>query len=263
MSSLTNHSHRRTQCHQIKSWKTSRLYCFSNPLKLALFYLLEWSPDVIDFWESCPLLPLDQTLAIAESCELPHPTNPGTGQPAVMTTDFLQSIRNGDRTLYVPASVKSLAQLQNPRSLGELEIERRYWAARKTSLTLVTEDDLHPSLIKNIAWIHPYRDSNDFTDLDQLPLSLLASILINALKEGTKSLLSITRHYDRYMEFPRGTSLAVIRHLLANRLIRINMLKPIKLDEPLTLEYSNAAKENDSQEDQNEHSSTTTLRQIS
>jgi hypothetical protein len=180
-----------------------------------------------------------------------------------MTTDFVQSIHNRHRTLYVPASVKSHAELQNPRSLDELEIERRYWAVRKTSLTLITEDDLYPSLIKNIAWVHPYRDRNDFTDLDDLPLSLLASILINALEEGAGSLRSITRYYDRYLDVPRGTSLSVIRHLLANRIIRINMLKPITLDEPLTLHYCKAPKENDSQEDQNDHSSPTTLRQVS
>jgi len=237
MSSLANHSNERTQCHQIKSWKTPRLYCFSNPLKLAFFYLLEWSPDVVDFWESCPLLPLEQTLAIAESCGLPHPTNLDTGHPVVMTTDFVQSIRNGHRTLYVPASVKSHAELQSPRTLGELEIERRYWAARMTSLKLVTEEDLCPSLIKNIAWIHPYRDRADF-NLDDLPLSLLASILVNALEQETGSLRSITRYYDRYMDFECGTSLSVIRHLLANRLIRINMLEPINLDEPLTLQSS-------------------------
>jgi hypothetical protein len=262
MSSLRNYRNERTPCHQIKSWKTPRLYCFSNPLKLAYFYLLEWSPNVIDFWESCPLLPLEQTLAIAESCGLPHPTNPKTGHPTVMTTDFVQSIRNGHRTPYVPASVKSLAELQNPRSLGELEIERRYWAARKTCSTLITENDLCPRLIENIAWVHPYRDRNDFTDLDELPLSLLASILINALKEGTESLRSITRYYDRYMDFPRGTSLAVIRHLLANRVIRINMQKPINMDEPLTLQYSKATKENDSEEDENDYS-TAKLQQIS
>lgn len=260
MSLLANLRNERTQGHGIKGWKTQRVHCFSNPLKLAYFYLLEWSPNVIDFWESCPLLPLKETLAIAASCGIRHPTNPSTGHPSVMTTDFVRGIRSGQGRLYTPATVKSYADLQTPRALGEFEIERRYWAARKTSLTLVTEDDLCAVLIKNIAWIHRYR--NDFTDLEDLPLSLLASILINALAEETDSLRTITRYYDRYLGFARGTSLSVIRHLLANRLIHIDMLKPINLDEPLRLQCSKTSTENDSQEERNDHSLPTTVRQI-
>jgi len=57
-------------------------------LERNYFYLTEYSDVVVDIREQFPLLPLEETIVIAEELGLKHPTNPKTQEPIVMTTDF-------------------------------------------------------------------------------------------------------------------------------------------------------------------------------
>lgn len=56
------------------------------------FYLTEYSDVVIDLREQFPVLPFEETRLIADELGIKHPTDPKTGEPIVMTTDFLLTI---------------------------------------------------------------------------------------------------------------------------------------------------------------------------
>nr|WP_238602194.1 TnsA endonuclease N-terminal domain-containing protein [Lysinibacillus parviboronicapiens] len=57
------------------------------------FYLTEYSDFfVVDIREQYPLLPLEETIVIADELGLKHPTDPKTIEPDVMTTDFLLTV---------------------------------------------------------------------------------------------------------------------------------------------------------------------------
>ena len=56
-------------------------------LERDYFYLLDWSSTVTDIREQYPLLPQEETLKIAEQCNIKHPRDPKTNHPIVMTTD--------------------------------------------------------------------------------------------------------------------------------------------------------------------------------
>src|SRR5262245_6874782 len=64
-----------------KGWKTGRVHHFLSRLELFYFYMLEWSPVVLDVREQYPLLPLQETLSIAASCGIRHPVDPVTRVP--------------------------------------------------------------------------------------------------------------------------------------------------------------------------------------
>jgi hypothetical protein len=49
--------------HRIKGWKTKREHHFFSTLERDYFYVLEWSPFVIDIREQYPLLPLSLDFA--------------------------------------------------------------------------------------------------------------------------------------------------------------------------------------------------------
>lgn len=51
--------------------------------------MLEITDDVIDIREQYPLLPLKDTLEIANELGIEQPKHPQTKEPIVMTTDFL------------------------------------------------------------------------------------------------------------------------------------------------------------------------------
>ncbi|MCA1636557.1 MAG: TnsA endonuclease N-terminal domain-containing protein [Acidobacteria bacterium] len=139
---------------RVRGWKTGRVHHLLSLLELTDFYVLEWSLDVTDVREQFPLLPLEETLAIAQSCGIRHPADPKTKHPVVMTTDFINTVRRGPVDFDESRTVKYKSDLLKQRTLEKLEIERRYWEARKIRLKVVTEDGIPAALAKNVEWLH-------------------------------------------------------------------------------------------------------------
>lgn len=72
---------------RLKGIKTNRQQEFLSDLERNQFYLTECSDYVVDIREQFPLLPLEETIIIADELGLKHPTDPKTNEPVVMTTD--------------------------------------------------------------------------------------------------------------------------------------------------------------------------------
>ena len=220
---------------RIKGWKTQRVHHFLSGLELLYFYILDWSINVIDIREQYPLLPCEETIAIARSCGIRYPVHPRTRYPIVMTTDFVNTVRYGHSVFDEPRTVKYKTDLLHQRTLEKLEIERRYWAARKKTLKIITEDSISKPVAKNVEWFHSCLQLQNLYGLDALTLSLLCSIVINALREQTAPLRDITIHLDDHLGLEPGTSLLIVRHLLANRCLHVDMRKVINPSKPLIL----------------------------
>nr|WP_254052811.1 TnsA endonuclease N-terminal domain-containing protein [Bacillus sp. V59.32b] len=73
---------------RLKGIKTNRQHEFLSDLERNYFYITEYSDLVIDIREQFPLLPLEETIVIADELGIKHPTNPRSGELIVMTTDF-------------------------------------------------------------------------------------------------------------------------------------------------------------------------------
>lgn len=74
---------------RIKGWKTGRVHHLLSKLETEYFYVLEWSNIVSDIREQYPLLPITETLEIAEQLGILHPTDPRTKESIVMTAQQL------------------------------------------------------------------------------------------------------------------------------------------------------------------------------
>jgi hypothetical protein len=220
---------------RIKGWKTDRVHHLLSLLELAYFYLFEWAPRVLDIREQYPLLPLEETLAIADCCGIAHPLHPRTKHPIVMTTDFVNTLGRGTSELDEPRTIKYRSDLASRRTLEKLEIERRYWKTRKKPLAILTDENLPKVLVKNVEWFHPYRRFQDFTDLDDLTFSLLASNVMKALHRRRDPLSAVALKLDDQLGLQPGMSLSVVRYLLANRHLQVDMTQPINPREPLRL----------------------------
>jgi hypothetical protein len=61
---------------------------FLSDHERRLFYLFEWSDIVVDIREQFPLLDLDKLMSIASDMGFKYPTDPVSGTPYVLTTDF-------------------------------------------------------------------------------------------------------------------------------------------------------------------------------
>lgn len=220
---------------RIKGWKTGRVHHLLSTIELLYFYLLVWSLDVFDIREQYPLLPMEETLAIAQTCGIRHPIDPHTKHPIVMTTDFVNTIRRDMKDVDQARTLKYKEALSSKRTLEKLEIERRYWERRKVDWKIVTEDDIPTVLGRNVEWFHQYRNLDDFSLLHEFSVRQIISTLTQGVSDQNLPLRNITLQTDDRLGLDPGTSLSIVRHLLANRRWQIDMNKPINPGQRLIL----------------------------
>lgn len=219
--------------HRIKGWKTDRMHHCLSTLELNYFYVLEWSEQVTDIREQFPLLPLEDTLTIAEQCGIRHPTDPRTQEPIVMTTDFVITISKNGESVEQARAVKPSDKLQSKRVLEKLEIERRYWQTRHIDWGIVTERDIPETLVKNVELLHNYRFLTDRSSLSEADVEDVVTVLLPEMEQVP--LRQAGRKCDKQLGLDLGSSLTVVYHLLANRQWQIDMNVPIEPGRELLL----------------------------
>lgn len=219
---------------RVKGVKTGRVHHLLSQLEHRCFLILDWSERVTDIREQYPLLPLEETFALAESLGIKHPRDPKTQNPIVLTSDFLITVKQGDTLAEQVLSIKPSNDLSNSRVLEKLELERQYWEKRKVPWHIVTEQDLPATLVKNLEWLYPYRFSNVLSPLTDSEIYRVRRGLEQELLR-CEPLSTTANAVDDRLGLEPGTSLSVTRYLLATRTWRVNLLDPIHLVEPLVL----------------------------
>jgi hypothetical protein len=220
---------------RIKGIKSKRVQHFMSNFELFYFYLLEWSPVIYDIREQYPLLPLEETIAIAELAGINHPIDPQTKEPIVMTTDFLLTVGQKIDTIEQARTLRQSKDIQSHRTIEKLEIERLYWQERNIDWGIVTEKEIPENLVQNLSWLHPYHDLENLyplseNDIQKIKQTLESSMLINNIP-----LNHLTSECDDRLGLSAGTSLSVVRYLMANRIWIVSMNEPIEPNKPLEL----------------------------
>lgn len=220
---------------RIKGWKTSRVHHLLSELETSYFYLLEWSLSVVDIREQFPLLPLEETLVIAEQCGIAHPKDPRNKEPVVMTTDFIITVRQNFGVITQARTIKYAQDLQSKRTLEKLEIERCYWRKRNVDWGIVTEREIPRNLAENVKWLHPYLKVSDLAPLTESDITRIKAVMMPLVVQAGSSLAEITATCDDKLGLTPGLSLSVARHLLANRVWQVDITQPIQPNERLKL----------------------------
>jgi hypothetical protein len=218
--------------HRLLGWKTNRVHHLLSNLELSYFYILEWNSKVKDVRERYPLDP-KRTMEIAHLLKIQHPIHPKTKQFRIMTTDFFITDINDRHTA---VSVMPMTNLEKKRTIQLLEIERMYWHQFNVEFAVITDKDIPISFIDNIRWIHKT------LRLEDGPLFLSEETIVDiephfyrTILQSSKSLSRACSELDQYHDFPIGTSLWIVRHFIANKTWKTNMLVPIDTAKPLKL----------------------------
>ncbi|BAY22643.1 Tn7-like transposition protein A [Calothrix sp. NIES-2100] len=217
-----------------KGWKTKRVHHLLSKMELNYFYALEWSPIVYDIREQYPLLPLEETVAIAEQCGIPHPKDPKTQEFIVMTTDFVITIPQNIGICEQARTVKPAKELDNKRTIEKFEIERRYWESRNTSWGIVTEHEIPSVLTNNIAHLHNRFYADDLS-LSEREIAQVKKLLTQWVMQRDERLTELTAECDDRLGLEAGDSLSVAWHLLATRQWLVDMNQPINPRQKLLL----------------------------
>jgi TnsA endonuclease-like protein len=220
---------------RIRGWKSGRVHHVLSLLELRCLYALDWRTEVLDIREQYPLLPLEETIAIAAACGIKHPRDPRTSHPFVMTTDFVATVLVNGVAVDQALCVKYSADLDSARTREKLEIERHYWEERKVEWKIVTEHDLPKVRARNIEWVHAYQVLEDFCALSQPAAVKTIATLTKAVLFDNRPLRHITDATDARLKLEPGTSLSLVRYLIATRRWLVNMDEPIQPGSRLVL----------------------------
>lgn len=224
--------------HRIKSaWTTGRETHLLSNLERDWFFVFDWSPLVVDIREQFPLLPLQETQAIAAECGVEHPCERRTKekQPVVLTSDFRLTLAGAHGGFDQIRTVKYAHRLADQRVLEKFEIERRYWERRGIDWGLVTEQDLPNGLARNIELLYDRRILADRLSLTPEQLYTVAQALTEKISQEKLPLRQATSACDAHFGLSKGAALTVAYYLLADRYWEIDMYTRLNPGRRLTL----------------------------
>ena len=214
-----------------------------------LWCILEYSQNVVDYWEQYPLLGVETTMKIAEEHGIRHPKVPrrkdrSIRDPKVLTTDFVVSVMVNGTVETHPISFKYSKPLHDQKAvgsntledltaLGKIELERLFWQGLDHKLRIITEQDVPFSIWQNIE------QANSKYTIDQTSAEIqdIALYLTGRVTSQTQPLNEITTNCDVHMGYPKdsGISLAVAWHLIAHHKWTIDLTKLVDPSKPLEL----------------------------
>lgn len=207
---------------RILGWTTGRVHHLMSTLESMVFYTFDWPEAVVDIREQFPL-DIEETKAIAAELGIRHPRDPKTKELVTMTTDFLITVRNGIHDVVSVHTVKYANQLSSKRVMQKFEIERVYWSRRGLSWSIITELDVDRTFVTNVQWVHFYRRLISLAPLNEHMVRKIELLLAPRIYLKQTPLRELTDESDRELSLPAGTSLSVVRHLIANRRLEVNM----------------------------------------
>jgi hypothetical protein len=225
----------RGYANRVPGWKTGREHHLMSDLELNFFFILEWSPRVMDIREQFPLLPVEETLSIAEGQGIRHPIDTRTKKPIVLTSDFLITVRHEPRTVEEARTIKPATELASIRTVEKLQIEALYWRARNVDWAIVTDSNMPDALVKNLRWLHPCLPAPETTNTLEKASETIDRLLRDLLSGGL-GLAAGAHSCDDKLGLEPGTSLSFARHFIASRRWIVDINRRIDPALPLIIE---------------------------
>ncbi len=221
---------------RLRGIKTGRQHEFLSDMERNYFFFLEYSDKVEDIREQFPLLPIEETILIANELGIEHPKNPETGEFIVMTTDFLVSINDNNKFYEVARTIKSKDDLMNKRILEKSEIEKWYWEKKGINWGIVTEGEIDKVIANNISLVHGYKEIgtiDSFSDIEASELKDLIYEFIRKIIDNPKAMRTICNEFDNEMCLEKGSSLCIFKYLVINKIIEIDITEKISVNKTI------------------------------
>lgn len=216
---------------RIIGWKTGRVHHFLTDNEVRYFYLCEWS-DCIDVRENYPLLDLYEMAELLDDELLKKLTDRKTGTPHILTSTFLITIKNEQgQEKHFARNIKESRELEKPGVIDRYEVIRRYWNKKAIPWALISPSEINTVRAKNIEWIHASRRLSDWGYSEEQVEGVLCQ-LIDMLSSGEETIRCVIDRFENEIRGDRGNGLLLFKHLLATKRIKMDMDKPIDLNQP-------------------------------
>lgn len=193
---------------RVSSTTAGRIHHLMSNLELSLFYLLDWSDDIIDIREQYPLTDLLQAIEIAEKANIKYPYDQKSGFPYVLTSDFYLDTNQGAMVI----SVKPSSELGKPRVREKLEIERCYWASRGIQWSIMTENEINRVKANNIEWLAQAKDLSAF-GLSETTQEACREYFLRFYQADSSPLPTLFKTVEMAFGLASGMGLNIYKHL--------------------------------------------------
>lgn len=152
---------------RLKGATTGRIRHLFSRLELIFFHLADLDNEILDIRRRSPLFPQDNTVAIANSLGIKHPTDPKSQHPIIMTTNFLLTLGSRDKVHYQAWSVKSPARPIQTSHSPETRNRATVLANARYSLAHLYRSHDQPAIHQvSLRRLHPYKTS---TSIEFIP----------------------------------------------------------------------------------------------
>lgn len=225
--------------------KTGRQHDFLSDLERNFFMMLEFCDEVVDVREQFPLK-LEETLLIADELGIKHPANPVTKEAITMTSDFCITLKVGKLTQDIIRTTKYKKELLDRRVIEKFTIEKTYWERRGIDWGIVTEEDVNKIYSQNISDILGYYELTDnvgFNEINEEERDDIIIAFLQRLFDIDKNIRQISSRFEKDLHLKKGAGIALFKHLVARKYISIDLLSPICLDQPITIELLTKSRE--------------------
>lgn len=217
----------RGRSHRFVGRVTGRIHHLLSDIEYRTLLIYDWSRVVTDIREQFPL-DRDDTRRIAAAMGVRHPADPRSGTELVMTTDLVIDMTQAGRSITVARAVKPSADLDDPRTMEKLELERRYWAEKDIDWGIVTEKELPGVLVENLEKLVIHRE------FDEGSTPGIVGVIDREHPFWPEtSLREFADAMDLRFGLEAGRALAVVKHLLATERWVFGLEEPIDETTPL------------------------------
>lgn len=189
--------------------------------------------DPLDIREQYPIIDRRESMEIAARLKVRHPIDPKTKTVSVITTDQLVSYGTPSGTILHAKAIKEEKDLENPRTLAKLEIERTYWSRRNVRWSLMVSSDLKTRFTRNLAWIFNSGPSLIHDEICRITDRFLEPQLAATVqRDDDQAIRQACLELDASLNVKPGASMACLRRLLATKRVHVNLDVPRIQDLP-------------------------------
>lgn len=217
--------------HRLYGWKIKRVHHLLSDLECYYFLIMQFSDKVVDIREQYPLLPLEQTILIAEEYGIKHSAlNNVQGKEVIMTTDFILTLKENDGNYDIARTIKEENRLSEKRVCEKFFIEEKYWDIKGIDWGIVTDSEISKVKGKNLLFLYQDYFWAENNKMSIKVVDVLTYKFIDMLVKKNFNIINTTDNFDRYNNLECGKSLNFFKYLLVNKVLitdfnkRINFL---------------------------------------
>jgi hypothetical protein len=193
--------------------------------------LMDAHPDIEEVFDQW-MIPFEESVAVAKAYGLQHHHTPGFLR--AITVDFLCRRTNGE---YFGRTFKLSADLADPDTLTKLDVERRWFEAKRKNNSsgwdwgIITELNLDVPRAENLRDLHAYRnpDKLGLRPQDILELRRWSEPLMTK----AHSFKELAESTAQALELKTPDVLRCFRHFIATGLWQVDLSVRLNLSEPL------------------------------